>query len=209
MGVAKRRCAVGVAGRPIEPLSSLFVLRSFVSPCDTVTSVPFVSPRLAACVLVAVACSGMAAAQERPAPVIEFQIGSLAFPDDGVVREGLAGGAARWYVSPRLAFGPEVGYVSGSNHSHVILTGNLTFDVLSPLAGRPRAVSPFVVAGGGLFQTRERFPSGPFTSADGAFTAGGGVRGSVGHRVTVGIDARIGWELHLRVNALVGVSLGR
>ena len=72
-----------------------------------------------------------------------------------------------------------------------------------------RAVTPFVVAGGGLFQTRERFPSGPFTSADGAFTAGGGVRGSFGDRVTVGIDARIGWELHLRVNALVGVGLGR
>jgi hypothetical protein len=40
---------------------------------------------------------------------------------------------------------------------HVIL--------LSPTNGRRRPVNPFVVAGGGLFQTREQFPSRPATMA--------------------------------------------
>ena len=44
---------------------------------------------------------------------------------------------------------------------------------------------------------------------EGAFTAGGGVRAFASDRVTVGIDARVGWELHLRVNGFVGVRLGR
>jgi hypothetical protein len=163
---------------------------------------------MAAAAVLAIAMCAEAAAQERPSPVVEFHGGVLAFPDDGVVREGLIGAAARWYVSPRLGVGPEFGYVSGLNHSHLILTGNLTFDVLSPDGGRPRTVTPFLVVGGGMFQTRERFLSGPFTSADPAFTAGGGVRGLLGDRVTAGFDARIGWELHLRINALVGVRLG-
>jgi len=151
-----------------------------------------------------------ATAQERGAPVVEFQAGLLAFPDDGVVREGLIGGAARWYVSPRLGIGPEFGYVGGKRHRHLIVTGNVTFDVRSPSAGRPRSVAPFFVVGGGLFRTREDFPFGigPFTSSEGAFTAGGGVRALAGDRVTVGIDARVGWELHIRINGLVGVRLG-
>lgn len=163
----------------------------------------------AICALVAV-MPERAAAQERAAPVVEFQAGLLAFPDDGVVREGLVGGAARWYVSPRVGIGPEVGFVSGERHRHLILTGNVTFDVRSPSAGRPRSVTPFFVVGGGLFQTREDFPFGigPFTSTEGAFTAGGGVRALAGDRVTVGIDARIGWELHIRINGLVGVRVG-
>ena len=182
------------------------------------TSVPFVArrvsltnlARLTAYVLLAPPrTSTQSHAQERPAPVIEFQVGSLAFPDDGVVREGLIGGAARWYLSPRIALGPEVSHISGQNHTHFILTGNLTWDILSPIADRPRPVTPFVVVGGGLYQTRESFVVGPYTSGEGAFTAGGGVRGALGDRVTVGIDTRIGWELHLRINGLVGVRLGR
>ena len=148
-------------------------------------------------------------AQERPAPVVEFAAGWLSFPDDGVVREAMVGGAARWYVSPRLGIGPEISYISGRNHSHFIATGNLTWDILSPASGRPRPVTPFLVAGGGLYQTREQFLVGPYRSGEGAFTAGGGIRARVGDRVTAGVDARIGWELHLRVNGLVGVRLGR
>ena len=30
-----------------------------------------------------------------------------------------------------------------------------------------------------------------------------------GDRVTVGLDARLGWETHLRINGVVGVRLGR
>jgi hypothetical protein len=150
--------------------------------------------------------SGRAIAQDRPGPAAEFSAGWVGFADDGVVSEGMVGGAIRWYVSPRVSVGPEVLFIDGSNHSHFVLTGNFTFDLLSPVNGRPRGVTPFVVAGGGLFQTRETFLNGPFTSTEGAFTAGGGVRARAGDHVNFGVDARIGWELHVRVNGFVGVQ---
>jgi hypothetical protein len=90
-----------------------------------------------------------------------------------------------------------------------MLTGNVTFDFVGPLNGRPRRVTPFAVVGGGVFRTRESFPDNEvFTSTEGAFTAGGGVRALVGERVTVGAEVRIGWELHIRLNGVVGVHLG-
>jgi len=148
-----------------------------------------------------------AAAQDRPGLAVDFAAGWVGFADDGIVSEGLIGGAARRYLSPRISVGPEVAYIGGDNHSHLMVTGNVTCDLL-PTNG-PRRVTPFVVVGGGLFQTREHFVSGTFTSREGAFTGGGGVRALVGDRVPIGIDARVGWELHVRVNGLVGLELGR
>jgi opacity protein-like surface antigen len=172
------------------------------------------APTLIAVPLVAIALlvfplAGAAAAQDNPPPAVEFEAGWVGFADDGIANEAMVGGTARWYLSPRLGIGPELVYVSGSNHSHLIVTGNVTFDILSPATGRPRPVTPFLVAGGGWFQTRETFNSGDFTSSEGAFTAGGGVRAAAGDRVTIGIDARVGWELHIRVNGFVGIRLGR
>src|SRR5262245_9662689 len=149
---------------------------------------------------------GRASAQHRPGPAAEFSAGWVGFADDGVVGEGMVGGAARWYVSPRVSVGPEVLFIQGSNHSHFVLTGNVNVDVLSPVNGRPRTVTPFLVAGAGLFQTRETFLNGPFTSTEGAFTAGGGVRARTGDHLTFGVDTRIGWELHVRVNGFVGIQ---
>lgn len=146
-----------------------------------------------------------AIAQDRPAPHLDLSAGWVGFADDGIVSEGLVGAAARFYVSPRLSLGPELVYLNGPNHSHLVITGNVTWDLPVP----SEAAVPFVVAGGGLFQTRQNFPSGPFTSSEGAFTAGGGVRVPAGDRVMIGVDTRIGWELHVRVNGVVSVRLGR
>ena len=148
-----------------------------------------------------------AAAQERSRPVAERSAGWLGFPDDGgTVSEGMFGGAVRWYLSPRLSVGPEAMWVNGRDHSHFVLTGNVIFDVLSPASGKPRSVTPFLLAGGGMFQTRETFLRGDYTSTEGAFTAGGGVRVRATDRVTFGLESRIGWEPHLRVNGFVGVQ---
>lgn len=148
-------------------------------------------------------------AQERLLPSIDFAAGWVGFADDGIVSEGMIGGAGRFYLSPRIAIGPELVYISGENHSHTVLTGNVTFDLVAPSAGRPARAAPFLVVGGGMFQTRESFFDEHFTHTEGAFTAGGGVRAAVGDRVTVGAEARIGWETHLRINGVVGVRLGR
>jgi hypothetical protein len=148
------------------------------------------------------------AQEERPAPVAEIHVGTLLFADDAVVTENFIGGAGRFYLLPRIAVGPEIAYISGERHSHLMLTGNMTIDLLSPVNGRSARVTPFLVAGGGLFRTREEFFNDIATHTEGAFTAGGGVRARVGEIVTVGGEVRVGWELHLRFNALVGVRLG-
>ena len=148
-----------------------------------------------------------AEAQERPAPTVEFVVGSFIFVDDGFPSERFGGAAGHVYLSPRISVGPEIAFVRGQNHRHFMATGNLTCDLVDPSRGR--RVTPFVVVGGGLFQTHENFPSGDFTSTEGAFTAGGGVRTLLGDRVTLGIEARVGWEAHIRVNGMVGVRLGR
>lgn len=148
-----------------------------------------------------------AAAQERPRYAFEGTAGWVGFGDDGIVSEGLVGAMARLYLSPRISIGPEVGFIQGQNHSHMVLTGNLTCDLRSPAPGRD--IIPFIVAGGGLFQTRENLFTGKYTSSEGAYTVGGGVRVRAGERGTIGVEARMGWEAHIRVNAIVGVQLWR
>jgi len=146
----------------------------------------------------------------RPAPAVEFLAGYAGFVDDATIDHTIWGAAARVYLTPRLAIGPELVYMRGPNSDRdLFLTGNLTFDVLPPRNGRPRRVSPFLVAGGGFFQHSDRFGAFDFTSYEGAFTAGGGVRGWITDRVYAFGDFRVGWELHARVNAGVGVGLGR
>jgi hypothetical protein len=164
---------------------------------------------LGALALLTLPMATIAAAQEPPGPAAEFTAGWVGFADDGVVSEGLVGGAVRWYLLPRVSAGPELVYIQGQRHSHLIATGNVTFDVFGPIDRRPRRVTPFLVAGVGVFQTRESFFQGTFTSSEGAFTAGGGLRALVSDRVSAGVDARIGWELHLRINGLIGVQFGR
>ena len=163
---------------------------------------------LAVCLLAA-SHATPAAAQDRPGPAVEVTAGWVGFADDGIVSETLVGGAARWYLLPRLSIGPELTFIGGDNHSHLVVTGTVTFDVLAPANGRPARVTPFLAIGGGLFQTRESFAAETFTSSEGAFTAGGGIRALVGDRVSVGLDARVGWELHLRVAGLIGLQFGR
>lgn len=150
-----------------------------------------------------------ASGQERSSPALDLSAGWVGFADDGIVSEGMIGGAGRFYLSPRVAIGPELLLINGDHHSHTVLTGNITFDLVAPAAARPARVTPFLVAGGGMFQTRESFFGEDVTHTEGAFTAGGGVRAAVGDRVTLGVDARLGWETHLRINGVVGIRLGR
>ncbi len=143
----------------------------------------------------------------RPAPAIEFLAGYAGFVDDATIDHTIVGAAARVYLTPRLAVGPELVYMQGPREDRdLFLTGNLTFDVFPPLDGKPRRVTPFLVAGGGFFQHHDRFGPFDFTSYEGAFTAGGGVRGWMTRRVYAVADVRFGWELHARVNAGIGVG---
>lgn len=153
--------------------------------------------------------AGFAEAQGQAATTLDISGGWVAFPDDGIVSETAIGTAGRFSLSPRLAVGPEALLISGDSHGHLMLTGNLWFDVIPWKAGRPPKVTPFLVAGGGMFHTWESFGGGDSSHTEGAFTAGGGVRAAVGDRTTLGLDVRIGWEAHLRLSGVVGFRLGR
>ena len=156
--------------------------------------------------LVVAALPHVAAAQNPAKVVGEFAGGALLFADDAVVEETFVGGAVRYYVRDRVSLGSEFAFINGARHSHLMLTGNVTFDFLVANFGQPAPFTPFVVVGAGLFRTRESFPGGvTYASSEGAFTAGGGVRATFYRRLLVGAEARVGWELHLRLNALAGV----
>jgi hypothetical protein len=146
------------------------------------------------------------AAVQRPAPVAEISAGSIGFTD---ATESFMGGAARFYVLPRISLGPDLTYIFGEDHSHLMVTGNVVFDFLRPVGGQPPRVTPFVLLGAGFFQTRNQFSFANFNSTEGAFTAGGGIRTLLGNRVTLGADLRIGWEAHVRLGGTIGVRLGK
>ena len=144
------------------------------------------------------------AAEARQQFAIDLSAAWVGFADDGVVSETLVGGAARWHLTPRVSIGPELVYIQGDNHSHFVATGNLTFD-FNP----DGAVQPFILVGGGMFQTHETFFDDAVTSTEGAFTAGGGVRGRITDRLSVGVDLRLGWETHIRAGGIISIRLGR
>ena len=144
----------------------------------------------------------------RPASV-EFLAGHAGFADDALIEHAVFGGAARFYLTPRISVGPEITYMRGPNTDRDwYFLGNLTWDIRRPEAGRPPRVSPFLIAGGGFFTHSDRFPSGTFTSSEGAFAAGGGARVYITDRTYVMADFRIGWELHYRITGGVGVGVG-
>ncbi len=168
------------------------------APGRTRTCDPRRKAAIVAFALLAAPMADLASAQGRPGPAGELAAGWVGFADDGIVSESLVGGAARWYLLPRISVGPELVYIHGANHSHLVVTGNVTWDVLAPTNRRPRRVTPFLVAGGGVFQTREHFFNGTYTSSEGAFTAGGGVRALVADRVTLGQHLATTWEQSTR-----------
>ena len=148
------------------------------------------------------------AAPLRPASVVEGAVGWAGFADDAIIPHALVGAAWRGYLTRRISLGPEVQFMQGPGSDRdLILTGNIMLDVLAPTAHRPRPTTPFVVVGGGLFRNSQRFGNESYSSTEGAFTAGVGLRTWISERTSVAADARVGWELHLRLAALVGVAL--
>lgn len=155
---------------------------------------------------------GRARAQssDRPAPAAEFLVGHAGFLDDTTSAHSVFGASARVYLTPRLAVGPEFVYMRGPGSDRdTFLTGNLTFDLLRPRAGRSPRVSPFVVVGGGLFTHSDRFATGTYASSEGAFTAGGGTRVWITNRIYGLVELRVGWEPHYRVTGGIGVTLSK
>ena len=149
-----------------------------------------------------------ALAQSGPSPQAEFQTGWAGFVDDAMIDHAAFGGAARVYLTPRVAVGPEVAYLRGPGGDRDwMVTGNLTYDLVGPRNGRPPRATPFLTVGGGYERHSDRFGPRTFSSSEGAFTGGGGVRIWITDRVFGTVETRMGWEPHFRITGGVGVAL--
>jgi hypothetical protein len=164
--------------------------------------------RLSALVLAGwVAGAGEAGAQMTRPVAVEGVIGWAGFVDDAPDHHALVGASVRLPIGRRLSVGPEVFVAKGSSDRDTFILGSIWVD-LGPSPDVARVV-PYVVAGAGYMRHSQRFGAQRFVSGEGSFTAGGGVRAHLSDRFYVGGDVRIGWELHLRATAHVGVSWPR
>jgi len=147
-----------------------------------------------------------AQSSERPGPAVEIFAGHAGFVDDSTIPHTVLGGAGRFYFSPRLAAGPEFAYMWGPRLDRdIVLTGNLTWDLLRENGSNPPIVVPFIVGGVGAFRHNEGFGGHTETT----FTAGGGTRVRINDRLYGLVDFRIGWELHYRITGGIGVKLSK
>ena len=152
-------------------------------------------------------------AQDKPRPIVEAVVGRSGFIDEGWDYFGTFGGGVRVFVTPRLAVGPEVAYLSGElDASNLTVTANVTFDFLRD-DGRRRIV-PYLVAGGGYLRQKTLVGGGPgstalvpFTSSEGTMSAGVGARIAVGSHMFVAPEFRLGWEPESRIAVTIGVRL--
>jgi hypothetical protein len=143
-----------------------------------------------------------------PIGAVEFTAGHAGFVDDATVPHSVWGGSGRLYFRKRLSLGPEAVYMRGPGSDRdLFVTGNLTIDLLGNY-GRQSRVIPFVVVGAGVMRHSDRFGAATFSSHEGAFTAGGGLRTRITDRVFVGGDVRVGWELHARATGILGWTFG-
>ena len=152
-----------------------------------------------------------AAAQDKPAPIVELVVGSSGFVDESWDYFTTIGGGARIFVTPRLAIGPEIAYLRGDREaSDLTITGNLTFDFVCD--DGTRRVIPYLASGGGYLRQTATVGSGPgsterirFTSGEGTVSAGVGARVAIGSRVFIAPEFRFGYEPETRIVVTVGI----
>jgi len=172
--------------------------------------------RLGMALTIAAMLSGVgrpALAQDKPAPIVEAVVGRSGFVDEAWEYFGTIGGGARVFVTPRLAIGPEVAYLSGEGDaSNLTVTANLTFDIVRD-DGRRRVV-PYLAVGGGYLRQKTLVGGGPgstavvpFTSSEGTMSAGLGARIALGSRMFVAPEFRLGWEPETRFAVTFGIRL--
>lgn len=146
-------------------------------------------------------------AQDRRPIAIEGAVGWAGFVDEATDHHSVFGVGVRLPIGRRISVGPEIFFANGSTENDTFVLGSVWID-LGPSPESARVV-PYVVLGAGYTRHDQRFGSQRFVSGEGSFTAGGGVRGHVSDRLYVGGDVRIGWELHLRATAHVGLTWPR
>ena len=161
-----------------------------------------ISGVVAAVALTGVLVAGEAEAQAARGVAVEGMGGWAGYVDDATIHHRLIGASVRVPVLDRLSVGPELVYSNGPEpQRNVQVLGSVWFDLVRTTADT--RMVPYLVAGVGYQRQRDVVA---YDSGEGAFAAGGGARVHVSDRVYVGVDVRVGWELHLRTAAHVGVT---
>jgi hypothetical protein len=153
-------------------------------------------------------------AQDRPAPIVEAVVGRSGFIDEAWDYFTTFGGGARVFVTPRLAIGPEVAYLSGTfdslDASNLTVTGNITFDFVHDYG--QRRVVPYLVAGAGYLRQETLVGTGPgstalvpFTSGEATLSVGVGARIALSSLVFIAPEFRLGWEPESRIAVTIGI----
>src|SRR5262245_12359792 len=161
-------------------------------------------------VILAFAAARPALAQDRPRPIVEFVTGYAGFVDENWIDRTMIGGGGRFFVSRRVAIGPEFVYLKGANSEHdLTLTGNVTVDLLREESTTVRRVIPYVAVGGGYLRQTTQVGTGPYTSAEGTLSGGIGARIAVGKTFFVAPEFRMGLEPEVRIGVTIGFRPGR
>ena len=93
----------------------------------------------------------------RPPTSVETSAGYATVGDSG--NHALVGASLRFYVSPQLSLGPRMRYArtfgdTPDEHTDLYLETALAFEFRRPVNSRPRMVSPFLLASGGVWIQR-------------------------------------------------------
>jgi hypothetical protein len=146
-----------------------------------------------------------ASAQSSAVPSLTFSGGWAGFVDDGRIDHGAFGGGLEWVPTSRIALGPEVLYMVGPGDDRDLFVLGVARIGILPLKSR---VAPFVTLGGGFMTHSDSYYGGQsYSSTEGAFIAGGGVRINASSRVYIAPEFTIGWEPHIRASVSVGIRL--
>jgi len=149
-------------------------------------------------------------AQDQPRPIAEFVTGYAGFVDENWIDRTMIGGGGRFFISRRVAIGPEFVYLKGANSEHdLTLTGNVTIDLLREESTTPRRVIPYIAAGGGYLRQTTQVGTGPYTSSDGTLSGGIGARIAVSKSFFVAPELRMGFEPEVRIGVTIGFRPGR
>ena len=159
---------------------------------------------------VSVASAQPVARHEGRPFVLEASVGHAEFVDSPPVPHSVYSAGGRVYVSRRVALGPELTVMRGPGIDRdTFLTANATFGLLDPAPTRPLLVVPYLIGGVGVVSMTTQVGTGPYSSSEGTFTTGAGVRVASRQGWFIAPEVRIGWELHWRAGVQIGYGRPR
>ena len=149
---------------------------------------------------------GLPAYAQTPSPVpgVTVSGGYAGFIDEGLIDHGTLGAGAEWVLTRHVAVGPEVIYAIGPGSDRDLFVLGVVRAGVLPYS---RPVVPFVTAGAGLMRNSMSFRGSSFSSSEGAFVFGGGVRLRLSSRAFGAPEFVFGWEPHVRVGVTAGFTL--